>query len=132
MAITNVMSQKEKRPREKKRKHADAYKNVKIWLSLDEIKLIRTKVKGTQNSQVPMTVCDYIEFQLVEGFDRNYIAQLEDPEYAEDGKYVNAWLNREDHDRLHDIAIEWNMTIRRAAHKILTYQLERIGGQRHV
>lgn len=121
MAITNVTRIKhfEKRI---KRKHKDAYKNIKVWVSIDEWKKIR-KLSKLEDK----TVCDTVEMLIVNGFSSKYFKDYPTPAYAakDNGEFVNTWLPAADHSTLYDLAIEWGLSIRKTAYKLLFHELDK-------
>lgn len=123
MAITNVIKGNY-RERKFKRKHKDAFRNIKIWVSDEEWKKIRKIAKAEPEKQ--LTVCDTVENLIIDAFTEKYLEFFPVPEYSQDGRFVNTWLTANDHSKLHDLAIDWGLSIRRAAYKILNYKLDRI------
>lgn len=121
MAITNVTRIKyfERRV---KRKHKDAYRNIKVWVSNNEWKKIRQLSK-----QEDKTVCDTVEMLIINGFSSKYYKDFPTPAYSpkDKGCFVNTWLPAADHSNLYDIAIDWGLSIRKAAYKLLSYEVEK-------
>ncbi|MFB9759281.1 hypothetical protein [Ectobacillus funiculus] len=58
MAITNIIKENY-RERRTKRKHKDAFRNIKIRVTIDEWKKIRALAKAEPEKQ--LTVCDTVE-----------------------------------------------------------------------
>lgn len=120
--LIDVMGKKFKAPNQPKRSHKDKFKNIKIPVNESELKDIRYAAFHSG-----ITVADYVEQLLRDGFDRGYITDLPEQHYQDTKRYVNGWMKNEEYNYLRELAIEWGVSIRKAAHRILIHMLK--GGE---
>lgn len=109
-----------------RQKRKDAKKDIKIPLSIEQKKLLRM-VSFTHKKPATPFVADVI----IDGLDRSYIEYcIEDEKYHSKSKEnVHCKLPQPQFDQLHSLAIEWNVSVRRACHRILFYMLQKEKGE---
>lgn len=117
--IVDIMGKKFKAPKAPKRSHKDKYQNIKIPVNDSELKQIRYAAFHDG-----ITVADYVEQLLRDAFERPYITELPEQSYEDTKRYANGWLKREEYDYLRELAIEWGVSIRKAAHRIMIHMMK--------
>ena len=114
-----IKNLKEPKPRKKR---CDAKKDTKIPLSVEQKKFVR-RISFTNRKDVT----PFVSHLVIDGLNKEYIAYCteEEPYHSDSEENVHCKLPQTLYDDLHELAIEWNVSIRRACHRILFYMLQK-------
>lgn len=115
----NIKIPKEPKPRKKRK---DAKKDIKIPLTIEQKKFVRMASFARK-----MPVTSFVSELIIEGLNISYIKFCTEEEeyFSKSTENVHCKLPQHYHDQLHELAIEWNVSIRRAGHRILFYMLQK-------
>lgn len=110
---TTITNSKPRKIRSDKKKH------VKIPVNEIQRQLIRTSAfqQGTTTTQ-------YMSKIITEHLKIDYISEIHAYEYKDTKKYIHAKLGQETHSKLVQLAIEWGVSQRAAATRILCFALK--------
>ncbi|PEP86107.1 hypothetical protein [Bacillus pseudomycoides] len=98
---------------------SDKKKDVKIPVNEIQRQLIRTSA-----FQQGITTTQYISKLITEHLRIDYISEIHAYEYKDTKKYIHAKLEQETHSKLFQLAIEWGVSQRAAATRILCFALK--------
>lgn len=98
---------------------SDKKKDIKIPVNEIQRQLIRSSAfkEGTTTTQ-------YMSKLLTEHLTIDYISEIHAYEYKDTKKYIHAKLERKTHSQLVQLAIEWGVSQRAAAARILCFALK--------
>ncbi|MEK4711122.1 hypothetical protein [Bacillus sp. FSL R10-2780] len=97
---------------------SDKKKDVKIPVNEIQRQLIRTS-----SFQQGITTTQYMSKLITEHLRIDYISEIHAYEYKDTKKYIHAKLEQETHSKLVQLAIEWGISQRAAATRILCFAL---------
>ncbi|MGA5698429.1 hypothetical protein ACPCHU_28260 [Bacillus bombysepticus] len=97
---------------------SDKKKDIKIPVNEIQRQLIRTSA-----FQQGITTTQYMSKLLTEHLKIDYISEIHAYEYKDTKKYIHAKLGQETHSKLVQLAIEWGVSQRAAATRILCFAL---------
>ncbi len=97
---------------------SDKKKDIKIPVNEIQRQLIRTSA-----FQQGITTTQYMSKLLTEHLKIDYISQVHAYEYKDTKKYIHAKLEQGAHSKLVQLAIEWGVSQRAAATRILCFAL---------
>jgi len=97
---------------------SDKKKDIKIPVNEIQRQLIRTSA-----FQQGITTTQYMSKLLTEHLRIDYISEIHAYEYKDTKKYIHAKLGQETHSKLVQLAIEWGLSQRAAATRILCFAL---------
>ncbi|MEK4581801.1 hypothetical protein [Bacillus sp. FSL R12-0074] len=97
---------------------SDKKKDVKIPVNEIQRQLIRTSA-----IQKNITTTQYMSKLITEHLRIDYISEIHAYEYKDTKKYIHAKLDQETHSKLVHLAIEWGVSQRAAATRILCFAL---------
>ncbi|QWI52530.1 hypothetical protein [Bacillus mycoides] len=97
---------------------SDKKKDVKIPVNEIQRQLIRTSA-----FQEGITTTQYMSKLITEHLRIDYISEIHAYEYRDTKKYIHAKLEQETHSNLVQLAIEWGVSQRAAATRILCFAL---------
>lgn len=100
---------------------SDKKKDVKIPVNEIQRQLIRTSA-----FQDGITTTQYMSKLITEHIRIDYISEIHAYEYKDTKKYIHAKLEQETHSKLVQLAIEWGVSQRAAATRILCFALRTI------
>ncbi|MGY4559485.1 hypothetical protein ACVW18_005862 [Bacillus thuringiensis] len=109
---TTITNSKPRKTRSDKKKH------VKIPVNEIQRQLIRTSA-----FQQGITTTQYMSKLITEHLRIDYISEIHAYEYKDTKKYIHAKLGQETHSKLVQLAIEWGVSQRAAATRILCFAL---------
>ncbi|PGD75952.1 hypothetical protein COM46_13455 [Bacillus pseudomycoides] len=98
---------------------SDKKKDVKIPVNEIQRQLIRTSA-----FQTGITTTQYMSKLIAEHLRIDYISEIHAYEYKDTKKYIHAKLEQEMHSKLVQLAIEWGVSQRAAATRILCFALK--------
>ncbi|MGR5901100.1 hypothetical protein ACT7C8_31895 [Bacillus cereus] len=96
----------------------DKKKDVKIPVNEMQRQLIRSSA-----FQEGITTTQYMSKLITEHLKIDYISEIHAYEYKDTKKYIHAKLEQETHSKLVQLAIEWGVSQRAAATRILCFAL---------
>lgn len=96
----------------------DKKKDVKIPVNEIQRQLIRSSAY-----QKGITTTQYMSKLITEHLKIDYISEIHAYEYKDTKKYIHAKLEQETHSKLVQLAIEWGVSQRAAATRILCFAL---------
>lgn len=97
---------------------SDKKKDVKIPVNEIQRQLIRSSA-----FQEGITTTQYMSKLITEHLKIDYISEIHAYEYKDTKKYIHAKLGQETHSKLVQLAIEWGVSQRAAATRILCFAL---------
>jgi len=97
---------------------SDKKKDVKIPVTEIQRQLIRTSAFHNN-----LTTTQYMSKLITEHLRIDYINEIHAYEYKDTKKYIHAKLEQETHSKLVQLAIEWGISQRAAATRILCFAL---------
>ncbi|MGG0360325.1 hypothetical protein ABEY57_08300 [Bacillus tropicus] len=97
---------------------SDKKKDVKIPVTEIQRQLIRTSAFHNN-----LTTTQYMSKLITEHLRIDYISEIHAYEYKDTKKYIHAKLEQETHSKLVQLAIEWGVSQRAAATRILCFAL---------
>lgn len=97
---------------------SDKKKDIKIPVNEIQRQLIRTSA-----FRQGITTTQYMSKLLTEHLKIDYISEIHAYEYKDTKKYIHAKLGQETHSKLVQLAIEWGVSQRAAATRILCFAL---------
>lgn len=97
---------------------SDKKKDVKIPVNEIQRQLIRSS-----SFQEGITTTQYMSKLITEHLRIDYISEIHAYEYKDTKKYIHAKLEQETHSKLVRLAIEWGVSQRAAATRILCFAL---------
>ncbi|MDA2732912.1 hypothetical protein PDR34_24475 [Bacillus cereus] len=97
---------------------SDKKKDVKIPVNEIQRQLIRSSA-----FQEGITTTQYMSKLITEHLRIDYISEIHAYEYKDTKKYIHAKLEQESHSKLVQLAIEWGVSQRAAATRILCFAL---------
>ncbi|PHA49422.1 hypothetical protein [Bacillus pseudomycoides] len=98
---------------------SDKKKDVKIPVNEIQRQLIRTSA-----FKEGITTTQYMSKLITEYLRIDYISEIHAYEYKDTKKYIHAKLEQETHSKLVQLAIEWGVSQRAAATRILCFALK--------
>ncbi|MED1302654.1 hypothetical protein BK704_19520 [[Bacillus thuringiensis] serovar konkukian] len=98
---------------------SDKKKDIKIPVNEIQRQLIRTSA-----FQQGITTTQYMSKLLTEHLKIDYISEIHAYEYKDTKKYIHAKLGQKTHSQLVQLAIEWGVSQRAAAARILCFALK--------
>ncbi|MED1012114.1 hypothetical protein [Bacillus mycoides] len=101
-----------------RKSRSDKKKDVKIPVNEIQRQLIRTSA-----FQHGITTTQYMSKLITEHLRIDYINEIHAYEYKDTKKYIHAKLEQETHSKLVHLAIEWGVSQRAAATRILCFAL---------
>ncbi|BCC74158.1 hypothetical protein BCJMU51_p2013 (plasmid) [Bacillus cereus] len=123
MSVINPMFEPRKQSttitnQQPRKTRSDKKKDVKIPVNEIQRQLIRTSA-----FQQGITTTQYMSNLITEHLRIDYISEIHAYEYKDTKKYIHAKLERETHSKLVQLAIEWGVSQRAAATRILCFAL---------
>ncbi|MBD5800459.1 hypothetical protein BHU24_14760 [Bacillus pseudomycoides] len=97
---------------------SDKKKDVKIPVNEIQRQLIRTSAFHNN-----LTTTQYMSKLITEHLRIDYISEIHAYEYKDTKKYIHAKIEQETHSKLVQLAIEWGVSQRAAATRILCFAL---------
>ncbi|MGE6504498.1 hypothetical protein ACQKF0_30145 [Bacillus wiedmannii] len=101
---------------------SDKKKDVKIPVTEIQRQLIRTSAFHNN-----LTTTQYMSKLITEHLRIDYISEIHAYEYKDTKKYIHAKLEQGAHSKLVQLAIEWGVSQRAAATRILCFALRTMG-----
>lgn len=98
---------------------SDKKKDVKI--PVDEFQRKEIRLSAFENN---LTTTQYISKLITEYISLSYISEIHSYDYKDTKRYIHAKLNQEIHKKLVHLAIEWGVSQREAATRILRFALK--------
>lgn len=123
MSVINPMFEPRKQSttitnRQPRKIRSDKKKDVKIPVNEIQRQLIRSSA-----FQEGITTTQYMSKLIAEHLRIDYINEIHAYEYKDTKKYIHAKLEQETHSKLVQLAIEWGVSQRAAATRILCFAL---------
>lgn len=123
MSVINPMFEPRKQSttitnRQPRKIRSDKKKDVKIPVNEIQRQLIRSSA-----FQEGITTTQYMSKLIAEHLRIDYISEIHAYEYKDTKKYIHAKLEQETHSKLVQLAIEWGVSQRAAATRILCFAL---------
>ncbi|HDR6289529.1 TPA: hypothetical protein QCU33_005679 [Bacillus cereus] len=110
---TTIINQQPRKTR------CDKKKDVKIPVNEIQRQLIRSS-----SFQEGITTTQYMSKLITEHLRIDYISEIHAYEYKDTKKYIHAKLEQETHSKLVQLAIDWGVSQRAAAARILCFALK--------
>ncbi|EJR93376.1 hypothetical protein IKE_05868 [Bacillus cereus VD196] len=104
--------------RQSRKIRSDKKIDIKIPVSETQRQLIRTSAFQEKNSTT-----QYMSKLITEYLEIDYISEIHAYEYRDTKKYIHAKLEQKTHSKLVQLAIEWGVSQRAAATRILCFAL---------
>lgn len=98
----------------KRKKRNDAKTDIKVSVSIEQKKALR--ILGFCEN---LSVTQYASKLVIEGVVKDYIQFAPRTHYARDFEFVHVKLEQSVYERLLRLSVEWNCSVRRAAHRVL-------------
>lgn len=123
MSVINPMFEPRKQSttitnQQPRKTRSDKKKDVKIPVNEVQRQLIRSSA-----FQEGITTTQYMSKLITEHLTIDYINEIHAYEYKDTKKYIHAKLEQETHSKLVQLAIEWGVSQRAAATRILCFAL---------
>ncbi|MGD2278313.1 hypothetical protein [Bacillus wiedmannii] len=123
MSVINPMFEPRKQSttitnQQPRKTRCDKKKDVKIPVNETQRQLIRSSA-----FQEGITTTQYMSKLIAEHLRIDYINEIHAYEYKDTKKYIHAKLEQETHSKLVQLAIEWGVSQRAAATRILCFAL---------
>ncbi|EOO23034.1 hypothetical protein ICM_06257 [Bacillus cereus BAG1X2-3] len=123
MSVINPMFEPQKQSititnQQPRKIRSDKKKDVKIPVNEIQRQIIRTSA-----FQQGITTTQYMSKLISEHLRIDYISQIHAYEYKDTKKYIHAKLEQKTHSKLVQLAIEWGVSQRAAATRILCFAL---------
>lgn len=123
MSVINPMFEPRKQSttitnQQPRKTRSDKKKDVKIPVNEIQRQLIRSSA-----FQQGITTTQYMSKLITEHLRIDYISEIHAYEYRDTKKYIHAKLEQETHSELVQLAIEWGVSQRAAATRILCFAL---------
>ncbi|HDR7242623.1 TPA: hypothetical protein QCW90_003314 [Bacillus mobilis] len=123
MSVINPMFEPRKQPititnQQPRKTRSDKKKDVKIPVNEIQRQLIRSSA-----FREGITTTQYMSKLITEHLRIDYISEIHAYEYKDTKKYIHAKLEQETHSKLVQLAIEWGVSQRAAATRILCFAL---------
>ncbi|TCW59022.1 hypothetical protein EC917_101276 [Bacillus thuringiensis] len=123
MSVINPMFEPRKQSttitnQQPRKTRSDKKKDVKIPVTEIQRQLIRTSA-----FREGITTTQYMSKLITEHLNLSYIAEIHNYDYIDTKRYIHAKLDQEVHKKLVHLAIEWGVSQRAAATRILCFAL---------
>lgn len=111
-----VVKSEPKTVKKTRKKRSDAKKDIKVPVSPNEKKLL--KMMAFQKTGTP-SITQLSSSLVKEGLELSYIKFAPAAKYPQQKDFIHVRLSQADFKALLELSIEWNCSIRKAAHRIL-------------
>lgn len=103
----------------KRKKRMDSKTDVKVAVSLDQKKALR--ILGFCEK---LSITQYASKLVKEGISKEYIQFATRTHYSKDYEFVHVKLEQPYYEELVRLSIDWNCSVRKAAHRVLINMLK--------